>query len=136
MKCPVCGAGELTRDTRDEEYTYKGETLIIPNVTADYCNECGESITDWQETERVMQAAAAFRQKINAKEADPIEIQTIRKKLRLNQQQAGEIFGGGVNAFSRYETGKATPPIALLKLLRLLDKHPALLDEVRNEQRS
>ena len=30
---------------------------------------------------------------------------------------AAAIFGGGVNAFSRYETGKTRPPLALVKLL-------------------
>ena len=42
-----------------------------------------------------------------------------------------EIFGGGVNAFSRYETGKTKPPLALVKLFKLLDRHPDLLNEVR-----
>jgi HTH-type transcriptional regulator / antitoxin MqsA len=37
-------------------------------------------------------------------------------------------MGSGVNAFSRYETGKTRPPLALLEVL---DRHPELLDEVR-----
>ncbi|HEX9174301.1 MAG TPA: type II toxin-antitoxin system MqsA family antitoxin, partial [Telluria sp.] len=41
------------------------------------------------------------------------------------------LFGGGVNAFSRYETGTTKPPLALVKLLKLLDRHPDLLAEVR-----
>lgn len=36
-----------------------------------------------------------------------------------------------MNAFSRYETGKTQPPLALIKLLRLLDRHPDLLEEIR-----
>ena len=28
MKCPVCGAAELIRDTRDIAYTYKGESTM------------------------------------------------------------------------------------------------------------
>ncbi len=39
--------------------------------------------------------------------------------------------GGGVNAFSRYENGKTKPPLALVKLFKLLDRHPELLNEVR-----
>ena len=54
-----------------------------------------------------------------------------RKKLALDQREAAEIFGGGVNAFSRYENGKTKPSLALVKLLRVLDRHPDLLDEVR-----
>ena len=44
---------------------------------------------------------------------------------------AAELFGGGVNAFSRYETGRTRPPLALVKLLGLLDRHPELLDEIK-----
>jgi len=42
-----------------------------------------------------------------------------------------DFYGGGVNAFSRYENGKTKPPLALVKLFKLLDRHPDLLDELR-----
>ena len=61
----------------------------------------------------------------------PSFIDFVRKKLELDQKEAGEIFGGGVNAFSRYENGKTKPPLALVKLLKVLDRHPDLLNEVR-----
>lgn len=47
------------------------------------------------------------------------------------ERQAAELFGGGVNAFSRYENGKTKPPLALVKLFKLLDRHPGLLEELR-----
>ncbi|NCV33245.1 MAG: helix-turn-helix domain-containing protein, partial [Betaproteobacteria bacterium] len=59
-------------------------------------------------------------------------ITRVRRKLDLDQRQAAELFGGGVNAFSRYENGKTKPPLALVKLLKLLDRHPDLLDELRS----
>jgi HTH-type transcriptional regulator / antitoxin MqsA len=33
--------------------------------------------------------------------------------------------------FSRYETGKTKPPLALVKLFKVLDRHPDLLNEIR-----
>lgn len=33
---------------------------------------------------------------------DPRFITNVRKKLALDQREAAEIFGGGVNAFLRY----------------------------------
>lgn len=131
MKCPVCGAAELIHDTRDLPYTYKGETTVIPAVTADFCPACDESITDMMETERVMREMQAFTKQVNAAIVDPVFIVNVRKKLDLGQREASEIFGGGVNAFSRYETGKTKPSLALVKLLRVLDRHPDLLAEVR-----
>ncbi len=131
MKCPVCGAAELIHDTRDLPYAYKGETTVIPAVTADFCPACDESITDMAETERVMFEMKAFHKQVNAAIVDPAFIVQVRKKLALGQREAAEIFGGGVNAFSRYETGKTKPPLALVKLFKLLDRHPDLLNEVR-----
>jgi HTH-type transcriptional regulator / antitoxin MqsA len=131
MKCPVCGAAKLIHDTRDIVYTYKGETTVIPAVTADFCTACDESITDASETKRVMDLMLAFNKQVNAAIVDPAFIANVRKKLALDQKEAAEIFGGGVNAFSRYENGKTKPPLALVKLLRVLDKHPNLMREVR-----
>lgn len=131
MKCPVCGAAELIRDTRDFPYVYKGEQTQIPSVTAEFCPACGESITDAAESERVMREMQAFNKQVNAAIVDPGFIVSVRKKLDLDQRQAAELFGGGVNAFSRYETGKTKPPLALVKLFQLLDKHPALLNDIR-----
>lgn len=131
MKCPVCGAAELIHDTRDLTYTYKGETTVIPAVTADFCPACDESITDMAETERVMREIQAFNRQVNAAIVDPAFIVSVRKKLNLGQREAAEIFGGGINAFSRYENGKTKPPLALVKLFKLLDRHPDLLNEVR-----
>lgn len=56
---------------------------------------------------------------------------SVRKKLDLDQRKVADIFGGGVNAFSRYENGKTKPPLALVKLLKVLDRYPDLLAEVR-----
>lgn len=131
MKCPVCGAAELIHDTRDLPYTYKGETTTLPAVTGDYCPACAESILDATESERVMREMRAFSKQVNASIVDPQFIAGVRKKLALDQREAAEIFGGGVNAFSRYENGKTKPPLALVKLLKVLDRHPDLLDEVK-----
>ena len=131
MKCPVCGAAELVHDTRDLPNTYKGETTLIASVTGDFCPACSESILGSTESERVMREMRAFAKQINATIVDPDFIVSVRKKLELDQREAAEIFGGGVNAFSRYENGKTKPPLALVKLLKVLDRHPELLSEVK-----
>ena len=131
MKCPVCGAAELIHDTRDLPYTYKGETNVIAAVTGDFCPACTESLLDAAESNRVMREMRAFSKQVNAAIVDPGFITHVRKKLDLDQREAAEIFGGGINAFSRYENGKTKPSLALVKLFKLLDRHPELLNEVR-----
>ncbi len=131
MNCPACGAAELVRDTRDVPYTYKGESTTLPEVTGDFCPACGEVVMDVAEGVRHSAAMLAFNKQVNASIVDPSFIADVRKKLALDQREAAEIFGGGVNAFSRYETGKTKPSLALVKLLKVLDRHPDLLAEIR-----
>ena len=131
MKCPNCGAAELVPDVREMHYAYKGEETIVPAVAGDYCPACGEAVLDRQESLRTSASMLEFNKQVNAAVVDPAFIVQVRKKLRLDQREAGELFGGGVNAFSRYENGKTKPPLALVKLLKVLDRHPDLLEEVR-----
>jgi HTH-type transcriptional regulator/antitoxin MqsA len=131
MRCPSCGAAKMVRGKRDLPYSYKGESTVIKGVHGDFCSACGESLPTTEECSRVSAAMGDFNKKVNAALVDPEFIARVRTKLKLDQHEAAEIFGGGVNAFSRYETGKTKPPLALVKLLRVLDRHPELLKEVR-----
>jgi len=131
MKCPNCDNQEMVCRTTDIPYAYRGESTIITSVTGEFCSSCEEMVLEHEEAQRVSDAMAAFNKQVNAAAVDPEFIRGVRKKLRLDQKEAAEIFGGGVNAFSRYETGKTMPPVALVKLLRVLDTHPELLPLVR-----
>lgn len=131
MKCPECGAAELVRDTRDVPYAYKGMTTTIADVTGDFCPACDEAILKGADWDRYGAAVAAFHKEVNASIVDPAFILSVRKKLGLDQREAGQIFGGGANAFSRYETGRAKPPLSLVQFFKVLDRHPELLAEVR-----
>jgi HTH-type transcriptional regulator/antitoxin MqsA len=131
MTCPICDKADLVHDTRDMPYTYKGESTFIPDVTGDFCSSCGEAILDAAESARTSALMLEFNKQVNASIVDPEFIVSVRKKLALDQREAAEIFGGGVNAFSRYENGKTKPPLALVKLLKVLERHPDLLAEIR-----
>ena len=115
MKCPNCGKAELVANVRDMPFVYKGDATVFDAATS----------------RAISAEMKAFGKQVNAAIVDPSFISTVRKKLDLDQREAAEIFGGGANAFSRYETGKTKPPLALVKLLKVLDRHPDLLAEVR-----
>jgi HTH-type transcriptional regulator/antitoxin MqsA len=131
MQCSICAEAELVHDTRDLPYIYKGESTILPDVTGDFCPACGEVVLEMNEAERTSALMREFSKQVNASIVAPGFIANVRKKLNLDQREAAEIFGGGINAFSRYENGKTKPPLALIKLLKVLDRHPDLLAEVR-----
>ena len=132
MKCPSCGAAQLHRETRDVPYNYKGENTTIPAVTGDFCSACDEVVLNREHGDRYSEMVGLFQRQVNAAFVDPDYIAKVRKKLDLDQRQAAELFGGGVNAFSRYENGKTKPPLALVKLFKLLDRHPDLLTEIKS----
>ncbi|EMK6695522.1 type II toxin-antitoxin system MqsA family antitoxin, partial [Vibrio cholerae] len=52
------------------------------------------------------------------------EIADARIKLGLTQEQASIVFGGGRNAFSKYERGEVSQSAAMDKLIKQALKHP------------
>lgn len=60
----------------------------------------------------------------------PWQIKETRRELGLTQKQCGEIFGGGPNAFSRYERGETTPLRSTIHLLQFFKKYPEELDSL------
>jgi HTH-type transcriptional regulator/antitoxin MqsA len=132
MKCPTCETGDLVAAVRDVPYTYKGKKTIIKAVKGQFCGnpKCREVVMDMGESVRTSKEMLDFNKKVNA-ELTPIDLLTqVREQLNLTQQQAAKVFGGGPNAFSRYESGKTKPPVALVKLFRVLNKHPDLYREI------
>ena len=87
----------------------------------------GEVEFDTGEGVRFAEAIKQVAGEIDAREA--AELARIRKKLKLTQQEAALLTGGGRNAFSRYERGKAKPLQSVTNLFKLLDKHPDLLEK-------
>lgn len=124
--CPICMEGVLYDGVREQEMEYKGQVYHYTAKGA-FCDHChdGFAAHDPKEESRW----AKFRDQIDVEEI--AELARIRKKLKLTQQQAAALAGGGKNAFSRYERGQAKPVHAVINLFRLLDKHPELLNELR-----
>lgn len=63
----------------------------------------------------------------------PTEIQKIRKKMGFELERSGRDLWPGIRVLSRYEWGETRQGKALDKLVRLLDRHPDLLDEMRGK---
>jgi len=128
-KCPVCEKGPLERTKIKKTYTYKGQSIDILQA-GEWCNNgCHEGIltsADIKVTEKILHD---FRAKTDGFLLSD-EVRRIRKKLGITQHEAAAICGGGPNAFGRYERGEALQMRATDNLLRLLDKHPELLDEL------
>jgi HTH-type transcriptional regulator/antitoxin MqsA len=124
MKCPACGGADLIRGPKVIKSVYKDDTIEV-EVAGEHCSACGESVLDAESSVRYMAAMRDQRIRVDGEhETNRTFIRAVRVKLGLTQRKAGELFGGGPNAFSRYERGHTRPPQALLQLFRVLNAQP------------
>lgn len=65
---------------------------------------------------------------------DPDQIRTIREGLGLSQREAGNLLGGGPDAFPKYESGAVVPRAALVNLLLVLRDNPGALSALHPDQ--
>lgn len=129
LSCPNCGVAPLSHAIREMHYAYKGQSTTIPDVVVEHCAHCREVMFALGEDEHHGPLIAAFRRQVDAQEGKSLA--ALRKQLGLTRQKADALFGDEAGEFARYESGEAQAPSALLMLLRLLARHPELLDEVR-----
>ncbi len=133
MKCPTCGYPEMVVKTLDETLSYGGRSVTLKAMCGEFCSNCGEGVWDEESYGRYIEAQADL---LRAAKGDmSVDIRRIRKNLKLTQAEAGRAFGIGKVAFSRYERGKTRPPAPLVKLLKLVQRHPDLLSEIREGNR-
>ncbi len=128
LSCPNCGVSPLTHAIREMTYTYKGQSTSIADVVVEHCAGCKEVMFAQGEHDHYGELVAAFRKQVDADELKTIR--AMRKRLGLTRQRADDLFGDEAGDFARYEAGEGHAPVALVKLLRLLGKHPELLDAV------
>lgn len=128
--CPECG-GEMNREVRLVPYTYKDQTIQVEQP-GEWC-ACGEGVLSPADVKATEKALHDFHAQVDGLLTSE-EVRQIRKRLKLTQKAAGELFGGGPNAFSRYERGEATQMKAVDVLLRVFNKHPKLLNEIKEQK--
>jgi len=134
-KCVSCGDRKGMTRFSGETMTvdHAGTTAAVKGLAGWRCGACGEVEFDAASARRYAAAGDQLVRRHRARQSK--EIRRIRRKLGLSQVAAARLTGGGHNAFSRYERGEATPMPAVVNLLRLLDKHPELLADLRATRR-
>jgi HTH-type transcriptional regulator/antitoxin MqsA len=61
----------------------------------------------------------------------PATIRRVRMRLKLWQREAGLLLKVGENAFDKCERGLVEPSGPTSQLLKILDRHPEMVDELR-----
>jgi len=127
--CKLCGSHEIQQYTEVEPVTYKEAVLQVP-MEYSVCANCGR---EFIATEQIRRNDAAVRDAKRAQDGllTGSDIVRLRSKLKLNQEMAALLFGGGRNAFSKYERGEVTQSAAMDRLLRLCSRHPELVNDLK-----
>ncbi|TGN99927.1 hypothetical protein PN36_31640 [Candidatus Thiomargarita nelsonii] len=127
-KCPFCKDGFLERKTINEIYTYQGHTLTVKQP-GEWCNICEEGILNGADLKATERQKNDFQSQVEGLLTSS-DIRKIRMKLKLTEKQTVELCGGSPDTFTRYERGETTPIRSTSNLLRLLNNHPQLLNEL------
>ena len=123
--CPVCDSGNLTPKIYSDEFDYKGESVLVENLDCMECDVCdSQPILMGQILSNQKKIADAKRKAVGLLTGG--EIVGIRKSLGMTQKEAARVFGGGLNAFSKYERGDVIQSEPMDKLLRLVSSSLAL----------
>lgn len=126
--CPETGV-PMTRGVRPITLTYKDQSLTF-DMPGWYCDQSEESIhtgEDMKVSDRMLNLLKARSEGL----LEPDQIRRIRKKLRLSQESAGTLIGGGPRAFQKYESGALLPSRAICSALLLLDHDPESLSLIK-----
>jgi len=129
--CKLCQSVNIADFVEVEPIVYKGSELQV-SIAYSVCSDCKREFIS---KSQILQNEAAFR--TAKKEFDGLlsakEIVRARKELSLTQEQASRVFGGGRNAFSKYERGEVSQSVAMDKLIRVCLNHRDVFQELARE---
>ena len=130
-KCKLCKSEDVSDYVEAEDISYKGSTLQV-SIAYSLCNNCDREFIS---KPQILQNEAALR--AAKKDYDGLlsseEIIRARRTLSLTQEQAARVFGGGRNAFSKYERGEVSQSVAMDKLIRICLNHREVFQELARD---
>jgi putative zinc finger/helix-turn-helix YgiT family protein len=97
------------------------------------CDRCGES-TFSAEQDKLVSDLVKRKTREKMRLLGPEEILGIRKRCNLTQEELEHLFGLGRKVVIRWEKGRVMQSKTADVLLRLLDRNPAIIDELRRIQ--
>jgi putative zinc finger/helix-turn-helix YgiT family protein len=127
--CPSCDQGKLQLVTIDFAATLPdGKELIVPSLSCEQCDACGERAFD-----------KAARQLIDAAIAKamgtlmPDQVEKFVAMTGLREDELCECLGLGAKTIYRWRRGAQRPSQSLSILLAMVAHHPNLLDWVSRQ---
>jgi HTH-type transcriptional regulator/antitoxin MqsA len=128
MSAPETGEA-LMRGVRPFAVAYKGESVTV-ELPGYYPAGEGEGVHVGEDMRVVDEALRVLKEKVDGIPS-PATIRRVRAKLKLSQREAGALLKVGENAFDKYERGLIEPSGPTSQLIKILDRHPEIADELR-----
>jgi HTH-type transcriptional regulator/antitoxin MqsA len=121
-KCDICDSVEVVDKASNEQLKYK-DSSISYLLHYSVCQNCGNEFVDIDQIKsndiHIKEAKKKYDGLLSAQ-----EIVEARSYLHLTQDDAALVFGGGKNAFSKYERNEVTQSTAMDKLIRVSLMYP------------
>lgn len=138
-KCPICGKGILNAITGDFRTHFEDDAgaqreLVVPAITYEKCDACGEEILAQDASSKISEAQRAAMGLLSAH-----EIRGIRQSLGRTQHQMSDLLGIGEKTYCRWESGTHFQSEAFDRYLRLLIADPGtvrLLERIANSKQT
>ena len=128
--CSVCGRDSAYLVKRPFDSIYNQMSVRLDSVEMYECDRCGESVfTPEQAREVSTRVKSIARERLNL--LPPEAIVGIRKRCNLSQEELEHLFGLGKKVVIRWEKGRVLQSKTADVLLRLMDRNPDIIDEMR-----
>ena len=126
--CPLCESS-LIRETRYVTAAYRDRSFNYLQQ-GEWCSQCGEGFLSAKDL-ALSKQERTDRKRIIDHRLISVEIKKFRKSNKLSQKKAGELFGGGPRAFSKYERGEVIQNKSLDILMKLINAKKISIDDVK-----
>jgi len=124
--CSNCDAPALAPLTYSNHFKHGHSSIQVDGLTCLVCAKCGTEIITPEQVRANHRVIADAKRKADGLLTGD-EIRAIRERLALTQQQAALVFGGGANAFSKYECGDVIQSVGMDRLMRVTAHFPLIL---------
>ncbi|MDA3808862.1 MAG: type II toxin-antitoxin system MqsA family antitoxin [Spirochaetaceae bacterium] len=131
--CPICD-GDLIQEIKSVEAEYKA-VLFYYSQTGLWCTKCGEGFLSPKDLDYSKKQITDNKRIIDHRLIAE-DIKTFRKINKLSQREASKLFGGGPNAFSKYERGEIIQSKSTDVLMRLVSSKKITIDDIREIEQS
>ena len=128
--CPVCDRGSLVAEKYSDDFRHNSTLVRVDDLERYRCVACGADpiLTDQIKRNQLRICDAKRRADGYLTSA---EIKALRERFSLSQSDAAGVFGGGANAFSKYERGEVVQSLPMDRLMRCVLAFPLLLSFLR-----